>query len=55
MVGNPCTDWEYFKDYCVARLDNLGRIEGEDVSKSWRLQAKQNLPDMEKKLVVAAR
>ena len=55
MVGNPCTDWEYFKDYCVARLPHLGRIEGEDISKSWRLQAKQNLPDMEKKLVIAAR
>lgn len=28
MVGNPCTDWEHWKDFVVAKLPHLGRLEG---------------------------
>ena len=39
MVGNPCTDWEHWKEYMIARLPLLGRIEGQDVTKSQRMKA----------------
>ena len=39
LLGNPCTDWPHWKDYCVARLLNLGRLDGDEVTKSWRLKA----------------
>ena len=55
MVGNPCTDWEHWKDYVVAKLPHLGRLEGEDVTKSWRMRALQDLPELEKKLMIASR
>lgn len=47
MVGNPCTDWEHWKDYVVAKLPHLGRLEGQDVTKSWRMRALQDLPMLE--------
>ena len=37
LLGNPCTDWKHWKDYCVARLPNLGRLDGDDVLKGWKL------------------
>ena len=55
LVGNPVTDWEHWKDYIVARVPTLGRVEGEDVTKSWRLRAQQNLPMMQESLMRAAR
>ena len=39
MVGNPCTDWPKWKDYVVAKCLTLNRIEGSDVSRSWRMRA----------------
>lgn len=55
LLGNPCTDWEHWKDYVVARLPHLGRLDGEDVSKTWKLKARQSLEWLEKQLTVAAR
>ena len=40
FVGNPLTDWKYWKQYLWARLPTLGRLDGEDVSKSMKLTAK---------------
>jgi protein TilB len=40
LLGNPATDWEHWKDYVVARLPHLGRLDGEDVSKTWKLKAR---------------
>jgi protein TilB len=40
LLGNPCTDWQHWKEYLMARLPNLGRIDGEEVSISKKLAAK---------------
>jgi protein TilB len=40
LLGNPCTDWKYWKEYIFARIPTLGRLDGDDVTISMRLQAK---------------
>jgi protein TilB len=55
IIGNPCCDWEHYKDYIVARLPELGRLDGDEVTKSWKLRAAQNLEQMTKELTSAAR
>eukprot|EP00355_Strombidium_rassoulzadegani_P007370 CAMPEP_0168618032 /NCGR_PEP_ID=MMETSP0449_2-20121227/5857_1 /TAXON_ID=1082188 /ORGANISM="Strombidium rassoulzadegani, Strain ras09" /LENGTH=417 /DNA_ID=CAMNT_0008658883 /DNA_START=3 /DNA_END=1253 /DNA_ORIENTATION=- len=55
IIGNPCTDWEHYKEYIYARLPNLGRLDAEDITKSMKLQAKQNLKVYETDLVIRAR
>ena len=46
LVGNPCTDWPYWKEYLIARVTTLGRLEGDDITKSRRLKAQQDLDHM---------
>jgi protein TilB len=55
MVGNPCTDWPHWKEYLMARLPNLGRIDGTDISKSLKLDALQKFDMMATDLVFASR
>ena len=37
MIGNPCTDWEHWQAYLMARLPTLGRIDGTDCTKTMKL------------------
>ena len=55
FVGNPLTDWEHWKDYLIARLPTLGRLDGTDITKSMRMEALQKLKFMEKDLVQASK
>mgnify|MGYP000350121257 CR=1 FL=1 len=55
LLGNPCMDWPRAKEYLYARLPGLGRLDGDDVSKTMKLAAKQNLDVMTKELTVLAR
>jgi len=55
FIGNPATDWEHYKDYIVAKLPHLGRLDGDDVTKTWKLKARQNLEWLEKDLLQKAR
>lgn len=55
MQGCPCTDWEHWQDYLMARIPTLGRIDGTDVTKTMRMRAKQKLQQMENDLPQAAR
>ena len=55
LVGNPLTNWQYWKQYLMARLPTLGRIDGDECTKGKRLEAKQNLKMMEMDLTIAAR
>ena len=55
LLGNPCTDWPEWKDYVVARLVNLGRLDGDEVTKTWRLKAQQNLKKLESSLTIASK
>lgn len=50
LTGNPVTDWPRYKEYCLAKLPQLARIDGDDVVKSQVIVAKQNLAEMEAEL-----
>ena len=38
------------KDYIIGRLPQIMRLDGEDISRSQRIQAKAKLPQLEKSL-----
>lgn len=50
LTGNPCTDWPNYRKYTIAKVETLMRLDGEEISKSERLQAKTLLPKLEKEL-----
>ena len=39
MCGNPCTDWPRWKEYVMAKVPTVGRLDGDDVTKSMKLKA----------------
>ena len=43
LTGNPCVYWEGYKQYVIARVSQLKRIDGEEITKSLRLESRQNL------------
>ena len=40
MTGNPCCSWPGYKDYVIAKVWTINRLDGDDVTKSQRLAAK---------------
>lgn len=50
MVGNPCTDWEHFREYVIAKCPQIMRLDGTDVTRSERLTAKTKLEELEAEL-----
>lgn len=54
LTGNPLTSWPGYKDYIIARVPQLKRLDGEDVTKSQQLQAKQRLKQLQAELKIAA-
>ena len=54
LTGNPCLDWEHCRDYVIAKVESVLRLDGTDVSKSDRLRAKTKILMMEKELEVLA-
>ena len=34
MTGNPCTHWEGFKEYVIAKVPLLRRLDGDEINKS---------------------
>jgi len=36
MLGNPCMDWKRAKTYIFARLPDLGRLDGDEITKTMR-------------------
>ena len=55
LLGNPCMDWKRAKEYLYARLPTVSRVDGDDVSKSMKFAAVQNLEEMTKELTTLAR
>lgn len=43
MTGNPCESWPHFREYVIARVPQLKRLDGTDILKSERLKAQQVL------------
>ena len=50
LTGNPCTSWPNYKEYIMAKVWTINRLDGEDVTKSMRLAAKQKIKVLEAEL-----
>ena len=46
LTGNPCTDYEGYREFVVATLPQLKTLDGKDVTKSERILANQRLKEL---------
>ena len=50
FTGNPCTDWANYRQYVIAKVPQIMRLDGEEVTRSERLTAKTLLAQHEAEL-----
>lgn len=50
LTGNPAKDWDGCRDYVIAKVETLMRLDGEEITKSDRLRAKTRLVKLEEEL-----
>lgn len=50
LVGNPCSDWEGYRQFVIATLPNIDKLDGTEIKPSERIVAKQVYPKLEKQL-----
>ncbi|XP_054841195.1 dynein axonemal assembly factor 11 [Eublepharis macularius] len=50
LVGNPCTDFEGYRQFVVATLHQLKFLDSQEIRHSERLQALQNYPEVKKQI-----
>jgi len=55
LMGNPCLDWADAPDYIIAKVDTINRLDGNEITKSMRLAAKNKLDAMEKDLEIESK
>ncbi|CAN9500388.1 unnamed protein product [Ophioblennius macclurei] len=46
LVGNPCTEFQGYRQYVVAALPQLERLDGTDISRSERIRSLQGLDEV---------
>lgn len=46
LTGNPCTEYEGYREYVIATLPNLERLDGIEIEKSERILASQALTEV---------
>ncbi|KAM4687621.1 dynein axonemal assembly factor 11 [Discoglossus pictus] len=46
LVGNPCAEFEGYREYIVASLPQLKWLDGKEIERSERIQAVQNYPQV---------
>ncbi|CAK8689130.1 unnamed protein product [Clavelina lepadiformis] len=51
LTGNPCTQFDGYKEYVVATLPQLRWIDGHEIEKSERIKAMQMLKSIREKIV----
>ncbi|KAJ8729315.1 hypothetical protein PYW08_000896 [Mythimna loreyi] len=44
LTGNPCSDYENYRDFVIGTLPQLNHLDGKDIDRSDRIKALQNLP-----------
>lgn len=50
LTGNPCADYKGYREYVIAKLPQLQRLDSKDISRSERIKAQQNLEKIEGKI-----
>ena len=51
LMGNPCMEWEHATDYIIAKLPQLQRLDGQEITKTHQIKAMQKLALMESELM----
>ena len=51
LTGNPCTDFEGYREYVVATLTQLTHLDGKEISKSERIEAVQSYGNVKAKII----
>ena len=51
LTGNPCALYEGYREYVAAKLPQLRTLDGIDITKSERIQAVQQLPLIEARII----
>lgn len=51
LTGNPCTEYEGYREYVIATLDNLQWLDGKEIEKSERILAKQDYENVRNKII----
>lgn len=50
LTGNPCTEYEGYRDFVVAILPQLETLDGKEITKSERIAARQQLQILREKI-----
>ncbi|KAG7260787.1 hypothetical protein CRUP_026919 [Coryphaenoides rupestris] len=50
LVGNPCAQFQDYRQYVVATLSQLQRLDGQEVSRSERIRAGQGLEEVRRSI-----
>ncbi|KAM8727144.1 dynein axonemal assembly factor 11 isoform 2-T2 [Acanthopagrus schlegelii] len=50
LVGNPCTEFEGYRQFVVASLPQLKWLDGTDISRSERIRASQGLEEVKRQV-----
>jgi len=50
LTGNPCSQYDGYREYVLAKLPQLMTLDGVDIAKSERIQAVQEMPNIEPKI-----
>ncbi|XP_056679052.1 dynein axonemal assembly factor 11 isoform X5 [Monodelphis domestica] len=49
-MGNPCADFEGYREFVIATLQQLQWLDGKEIERSERIQALQNYPEIRGKI-----
>ena len=49
-MGNPCADFDGYRQFVVATLQQLKWLDGKEIERSERIQALQNFAAVERKI-----
>ncbi|GAB1605344.1 protein tilB homolog [Argonauta hians] len=52
LMGNPCADYEGYRDYVIVKLPHLKNLDGRNIEKSERILAIQNFKATEEKILL---
>lgn len=50
LTGNPCTEYEGYRDFVIASLPHLVTLDGKEITKSERISATQQLKSLRKRI-----